>query len=119
MKPFNLQEALEGKPVMLRNGSKAIIYANIEQYKVDFPLKGLVYTDDNTYDELEWTLEGDFYENCSDDRDIVYMWEEIRPTVTLTLPCPLEEPRDKMWYIDYKDIYPISVDEKGNITYLN
>lgn len=40
MKPFDLAKALSGESVKLRDGSKATIYANIEQYEVEYPVKG-------------------------------------------------------------------------------
>ena len=45
MKKFDLKAALNGEPVMLRNGEKAYIFKNIQDthildFKVDYPLIG-------------------------------------------------------------------------------
>lgn len=99
MKPFDLEKALAGEPVKLHNGKKAIIYANIEQYFVESPLKGVIVSDDNSYEEFEWTLQGKLFVNSENKYDIVGMWEEPRPTINVTLPCPLKEPQPDMWFI--------------------
>lgn len=48
MKEFNLDAALNGEPVMLRNGEKAYIFKNIQDthildFKVDYPLIGMMH----------------------------------------------------------------------------
>lgn len=53
MKEFDLKAALNGKPVMLRNGCKAIVYYIIpEEYTFPdltnstYPLRGLIFDKD-------------------------------------------------------------------------
>lgn len=92
MKAFDLEKALAGEPVMLKDGSKAFVkfsvpiepkennFADI----VGFKISG------NEFVVKEWDSSGvaRFAEHCD---SIVGMWEEPRPTVTLTLPCPLKK----------------------------
>ena len=82
MKLFNLEEALAGKPVQLRNGTKAFILCNVIDY---FPnttriscLAGIRSCVNNTeyYNMLHWNLSGCIHEDISSDYDIVGMWEE-------------------------------------------
>ncbi|MBN6711464.1 pyruvate kinase [Haemophilus haemoglobinophilus] len=100
MKSFDLEKALAGEPVRLRNGSKAYVkYIMPNEYKGDYPLRGIYidsYSDVNIT-EVMWTK--DSFVSAGPKHDIVGMWEEPRPRVTLTLPCPLKEPQVGMWYI--------------------
>lgn len=106
MKPFDLEEALAGKPVELADGSKAYV-----KFKVDDKytsknanphiLIGFICDEKEEYErEISWSINGKYFEGLESPSDIVGMWEEPRPTVTLTLPCPLKEPRDEMWFIN-------------------
>ena len=69
MKPFNLNKALQGEPVCLRNGKKAIILCKVpDKYKfssghsLKYPLKGLSLNEDgDIYDEHKWTIDGNYY----------------------------------------------------------
>ena len=84
MKEFNLEAALNGEPVMLRNGKKAIIYyCTPAEFKFDenihdsFPLKGMVFDLNGYLDDpsVSWRCNGSF--RCSEDAwDIIGMWEE-------------------------------------------
>ena len=81
MKEFNLEAALNGEPVMLRNGEKAYIFKNIQDthilnFKVDYPLIG--------------------------------MWEEPKKQISIEdLPKPFypEESSDYFYILDGKVIY--------------
>ena len=82
MKPFNLDDALAGKPVKLRNGSKAYVFGRIpDGIKTDYPLRGFIVKLKPT-GELDdgyaarWTLAGDNYANTESLKDIIGMWEE-------------------------------------------
>lgn len=100
MKPFDLEEALAGEPVKLRNGRKAYILGSLNTlidkgFNADYPLIGIIYADPHI---KLWTLDGRIsLQNNEAIGDIIGMWEEPRPTVTLTLPCPLKEPREDMY----------------------
>lgn len=104
--PFNLEKALAGEPVMLRNGSKAYVkFVMPSEYKGKYPLNGYItnpYSSD-VLDPEQWTMEGKEYNDGNPyDYDIISMWKDpelVSNTVTLTLPCPLKEPQNNMWFI--------------------
>lgn len=83
LRPFNVDEALEGKFVKLRNHQKALIHTNIyKQFKdidIDktYPLKGVIFYSNGEVEHINecWTLEGNYVENDNDEYDIVCMWE--------------------------------------------
>jgi len=104
--PFNLERALAGEPVKLRDGSKAYVkYVMPEEYKGDYPLNGYCFAKylSGKPTVEQWTLEGREYALEGDyEADIIEMWKEPEPvsdTITVTLPCSLKEPQDKMWII--------------------
>lgn len=84
MKQFNLEEALSGKPVKLRNGKKAYIVGRIsDEYEPNFeyfyPLLGFNVDSNNSLKEnsLTWTIEGNYNLNLdSSPLDIVSMWHD-------------------------------------------
>ena len=85
MKPFNLDKALAGEPVMLRNGNKAEIYFLVPDYYTHIdgsniltPIRGLIFDKNNNVINLStgWTLDGYCYSGCLNNCDIVGMWEE-------------------------------------------
>ncbi|AHG83049.1 Pyruvate kinase [Bibersteinia trehalosi USDA-ARS-USMARC-189] len=104
-KPFDLEKALQGEPVKLRNNDKAFVkYLISDDYirdNKDHQVQGYIVDEENVFlSEVSWTVSGShFNDGTIAQYDIVGMWEEPRPTVTLTLPCPLKEPRDEMWFI--------------------
>ncbi|HDZ6727040.1 TPA: pyruvate kinase, partial [Mannheimia haemolytica] len=105
MKPFDLNKALAGEPVKLRNNDKAFVkYLISDDYirdNKDHQVQGYTVDEENVFlSEVSWAVSGShFNDGTIAQYDIVGMWEEPRPTVTLTLPCPLKEPRDGMWFI--------------------
>lgn len=85
MKPFNLQEALNGVPVLLRNGCKAFVVQDIrktfDQYELHCPetIYPLLIICDWAY----WraTADGKEYRDfCINTKDIIGMWEDIKLT---------------------------------------
>lgn len=83
MKPFNLKQALQGKPVLLRDGSKAYVLGSLLNCGLNskitsYPLRGVIISNNNSkYDERSWTLEGKYYESIPEhDRDIIGMYNE-------------------------------------------
>lgn len=86
MKPFDLEEALQGKPVRLRNGMKAIIYYNVPKdftlndgSSILYPLKGITFTinGDVASSSEAWRRDGSYSDsNISHNQDIIGMWEE-------------------------------------------
>ena len=105
MKEFNLEAALNGEPVMLRNGKKAIIYyCTPAEFKFDenipdsFPLKGMVFDLNGYLDDpsVSWRCNGSF--RCSeDDRDIIGMWEEPKISIE-DLPKPFTPEETQHYY---------------------
>lgn len=89
MKPFDLEKALAGEPVVLRDGHKAIVYYCVpDEIKLDdegtpetFPLKGMKFDQDGYLlnSSVEWRKDGRFRSSESDS-DIVGMWEEHKLT---------------------------------------
>ena len=88
MKPFDLEKALAGEPVLLRNGTKAVICGRVpDKYKLEvgckvtFPLLGITLYEDNTVDNqcVMWRDDGRFATG-KDVMDVVGMWEEPKLT---------------------------------------
>ena len=83
MKEFNLKAALNGEPVMLRNGNKAFIFKNIQNtpiidFKTDYPLIGMAH---NHTVVLTWSLNGQIsLGNDCTPYDIIGMFEEPKLT---------------------------------------
>lgn len=81
MKQFDLQEALNGAPVKLRNGNKAFITFNLSNLKdwsnvTDRPLIGHSLNKSESLEDLHsWTLCG-WSAGGSNLSDIISMWEE-------------------------------------------
>lgn len=90
---FNLERALAGEPVMLRNGLKANILKQIKDTLIGY------------FDEcspFSWDINGDASLAAESNHDIICMWKEPEPelnTVTFTLPSALKEPKDEMWVL--------------------
>lgn len=100
MKEFNLEAALAGKPVKLRNGQKAIIYyRTADEFKLDentpdtFPLKGMVFDNKGYLDDssVTWRCNGRF-RYSEDEWDIIGMLEEPKISIE-DLPKPFK-PKD-------------------------
>lgn len=128
---FDLQRALAGEPVMLRDGNKGVISCNLYNFikdniKLDdmYPLKGIRFYKQNEHIAASsecWTLEGKLFVDQNEDSpaDIIGMWKEPEPkskTVTLTLPCPLKELKDEMWFIGSDGVVFKSDFQKDNQT---
>ncbi|HDR1061682.1 pyruvate kinase [Pasteurella multocida] len=91
MKKFDLEKALAGEPVVLRNGSKAFVKFVIEKpMYIDSKLVGYFIDEQGRGGEVAWIEDGRQDRHEDSDFDIVGMWEEPRPTVTLTLPAPIK-----------------------------
>lgn len=97
MKPFDLDKALAGEPVVLRNGLKAYVKHNLEDYHFDFPLRGYLISDGYAF-ERSWTIDGLSF-LVGSEYDVIGMWEEPKPTATRPLPATLKEPQEEMWIV--------------------
>lgn len=101
MKPFDLEKALQGEPVLLRDGRKGLVFYRIpDQYKlpiegeVIYKLKGITLNKEGFIDDpsISWTLDGDYsvdFDNSSD--DIIGMWEEPKLTIPELMEKALNE----------------------------
>lgn len=105
MKEFDLKAALNGEPVMLRNGQKAIIYyRTAPELKLDkntpdpFPLKGMVFDKDGYLDDpsVTWRCNGRF-RYSEDEWDIIGMWEEPKISIE-DLPKPFKPKDGESYY---------------------
>jgi hypothetical protein len=93
MKNFDLKAALNGEPVMLRNGKKAFVVYDLRNYPALMgklgkkPLNGIVFNKDGDeckYIDVEWNEAGS---NASVQFDIIAMWEEPKISIE-DLPKP-------------------------------
>ena len=100
MKEFNLDAALNGEPVKLANGNKAIVYYRIpDEYvfeggaPVAFPLRGLIFNSRGVIENLDarWRDDGRFNHH-GDPFNIIGMWEEPKISIE-DLPKPFK-PKD-------------------------
>lgn len=108
MKKFDLKAALNGEPVKLRNGSKAIILDDARNYfkntrPSDEVLLGLI-SDVNNQDKFScsgvWASDGSWINNFVDEFDIVEMWEEPKINIE-DLPKPFKpKSGDGYYYIN-------------------
>ena len=105
MKTFSLDDALSGKPVKLRNGSKAYVIGCVpDGIESVYPLRGFVVelkptggVTDGT--AASWTLSGNNYTHTdSHPTDIIGMWEEptkYRHINGHKFPEPCSEPLEE------------------------
>lgn len=85
MKQFNLETALAGEPVLLRNGHKAILYYCVpDKFKLDvegtldsFPVKGMIFDKNGCLlkSTVSWRKNGKFRSSEANE-DIIGMWKE-------------------------------------------
>ena len=109
MKEFDLKAALNGEPVMLRSGCKAIIYYKVpDEYKFAdnkstlYPLKGLMFDIDGNLasSAMYWYESGKFSNKTDHSLDIIGMWEEPKISIE-DLPKPFTpEETQHYYYID-------------------
>ena len=88
MKPFNLEEALSGKPVMLRCGSKAYVLGDLRDlFPESKDVRCLIGIDSEREHSkryssmMRWKCTGSYYEHIHESEyDIVGMWQEpVKP----------------------------------------
>lgn len=108
MKEFNLEAALNGEPVKLRSGHKAIILNDARNYfkntrSNEEVLIGFVSDIDNQ-DKLlyhgAWTSDGSWISNFVDEFDIIGMWEEPKISIE-DLPKPFKPKDGEPFYYIY------------------
>lgn len=101
MKPFDLESALQGEPVQLRNGTKAFVLCDLKDYFRDpnssKHLVGITSTNDDTnkYEcTMRWFETGKYRgdESTIDSNyDIIGMWEEPKLTSEQVLEKAYQE----------------------------
>ena len=126
MKPFNLEAALAGEPVLLRNGRKAILYYCVpDKFKIDvegtldsFPVKGMIFDKNGCLlkSTVSWRKNGKF-RNSEANEDIIGMWEEPELTQEELFEKALKERlplRYKGLDKDYADVYVVAKSMSGS-----
>ena len=134
MKEFNLDAALNGEPVMLRNGCKGVVYYKIPKEYVfsdgsnsAFPLKGLIFDEDGFIKDSSyfWTDNGFCNHESYHPNDIIGMWEEPKISIE-DLPKPFKPKCDEPYFyinggtIEYEgefwisSSFDIKAAERGN-----
>lgn len=93
MKPFDLKEALAGKPCVSENGKIIYIFKDVREFGIDddTPLIGIIIFNKNNYMLTHWTDSGKSL-SCYD-YQIVGMYEEPELTSEQVM-CFMEDYRD-------------------------
>ena len=109
MKEFNLESALNGDHVMLRNGCKAIVYYKIpDEYVLPdgsnpiYPLRGLIFNKDGFIKDVSyfWHENGLCNYESYHPNDIIGMYEEPKINIE-NLPKPFKpKSGDGYYYIN-------------------
>ena len=92
MKAFDVEKALAGEPVKLKNGAKAIIFGRIPEGlewshigAVNHPLEGVVLNAEGkiTDARMRWSMSGVVDSGADENRvyDIIGMWEDDIATI--------------------------------------
>ena len=91
MKPFDLKEALAGKPCVSENGKIIYIFKDIREFGIDddTPLIGIIIFSKNNYMLAHWTESGDSLSYY--DYQIVGMYEEPELTSEQVLEKAYQE----------------------------
>lgn len=103
MKEFDLKAALNGEPVMLKNGNKAYIKYNLLDeinslnVKVGmYPLVGYRF-ECNYINNTSWNVLGIAKYSATREYDIIGMWEETKISIK-DLPKPFKPKYGKIYY---------------------
>ena len=91
MKPFDLKEALAGKPCVSENGKIIYIFKDVREFGFDddTPLVGIIIFNKNNYMLTHWDVNGKNY--SAYDYQIVGMWEEPELTSEQVLEKAYQE----------------------------
>lgn len=118
MKPFDLEEALAGEPVKLRDGRKAFVKVIIKQPKGLEHYAVIGHALNGIHEEfLHWATNGNCMPDDISDDDIVGMWEKPKRYINgieVPEPVTLDMLRDVggkyYWIVDFLN--------EENVTYL-
>lgn len=105
MKPFNLEKALAGEPVKLKNGLKAYVIKKLDSPEIGVhELVGFYETERKRQQSVSWFYNG---ARC-DDFAVIGMWEEPTPKRFINgieVPEPITEETwedyEDYWYVDF------------------
>lgn len=92
MKPFNLEEALAGEPVVLRNGMKAFIKFKLPKTSSNIPYIGYYINNNSNCVEIAWDAYGmcEPVTNRETLLDVIGMWEEPKRVINgIEVPEPV------------------------------
>ena len=105
MKPFDLKEALAGKPCVSENGKIIYIFKDVREFGFDddTPLVGIIIFNKNNYMLTHWSDSGKNY--SSYDYQIAGMYEEPELTSEQVLEKAYQE--DLKVSLDGQDVYII------------
>lgn len=118
MKEFNLEAALNGEPVRLRGGLKAIVYYRVpDEFSYPggstepYPLLGIIFNKDGTIKGAKesWKESG-AYTVRQGGLDIIGMWEEPKISIE-DLPKPFKPKDGELYFyitggiVEYEDDY--------------
>lgn len=105
MKPFDLKEALAGKPCVSENGKIIYIFKDVREFGFDddTPLVGIIIFNKNNYMLTHWSDDGKNY--SSYDYKIAGMYEEPELTPEQVLEKAYQE--DLKVSLDGQDVYII------------
>ena len=101
LKPFDLQAALKGEPVMLRNGKKAIIRHHETEYPMigSYQIWGLIIRDVNHFVMEPWSVQGKYMAGGESQKDIIGMWPKTRMINGFEVPAPeTQDPEEGTTY---------------------
>lgn len=104
MKPFDLQEALNGAPVKLQDGTKAFVLHKLNTKSKEC-LMGYYIDQYGWHYQLSWRENGRSEHDQIDDADIIGMWEEPELTSEQVLEKAYQE--DLKVSLDGQDVYII------------
>lgn len=118
MKKFNLNEALDGKPVQLRDGRKAFVKAVIEQPKDLKQYTVIGHARNGIHEEfLHWNINGNCIPDDILDDDIVGMWEKPKRYINgIEVPEPVT--LDMLRNVGGKYYWIVDFLKEENVTYL-
>ena len=106
MQAFDLQQALSGKPVLLRNGNKAYILKNLNSAKVnEYTLIGYYVLENGLEIGVSWSAAGKYLTDSGSSYDIIGMWQQTITIGKHKIPEPMrtEPPQGTVYYVPLLD----------------
>lgn len=90
LKPFDLQAALNGEPVMLRDGKKGFVRHHETELLADYStaIVGFRLRDDGSALLSSWNVDGRFFGDKFAHLDIIGMWPKTHMVNGFEVPAP-------------------------------